>query len=867
MESEAGMENRTPLGTLTPSQQNGENGALDFSKLTPSQFGITPNSFTAFPKDKDKSRVAQLKARRRSTIGVRGSPETNSLICFRAKQAMKTPPRTPPHLLESPLFSGRDSIKQKMAAFQRLMGTDEENTGRSASLMKEGKEEEEEEGARHTQSDADGGSEERENRLAPVTPPQPKRRRRGTPHRGLWEEQIEEEEPLSELTHTPKHEQQVEFKSPKMAPSLGLGLSLGLDSQSQLMSLPMLSKPELIKTGDVEVSSVSKRKRVRFGAPLSPEFFDKTLPPSTPLQKGATPSRPPSSTGRKHSLLKTPQRFEPPLPQPDFSSPVRSAASPVLTTHTYSDGGLDSDEVFLDNQKISFPNMDEEFDNPPVDSKASAEISELTAHHEPLAKDAEITDTAFEEEEEETRLSFAATPDPPAHPPTAEPELNTEQGDRLRPLKTAESSAEAPRSRGRKRKQPAESETTETRRSSRSAAVSAKGKLKTSSAKKRFGTKEVDRSLYGKRDYASKNPLLSPIIESAASSLSSTPTQPRTGENPDSSPAPAPSTKQSKTASSGTTADLVAAAALWRSRFLHQAKNSDSDSNLTDESERSVLTDAPVQSEASVESSVVPAGRRASTGRAGRGRRNSASRRRSWSDPKAKDEREVREQKTEVHQSESHESIQEEDPAGEQSISEKLNRRTERKSEPKTPSGGRQRGRKSARTKNSSVAEEEEEQLEERRGLEKTCQETVESSGSEKEEVEKNDEDGRQTSGHEVEEKNNEDGRQTSGHEVEEKKDEDSNPSLAPLENLEPWQQPDFCIEDVLKPVAKSRGSVRRSLRHRRSMDVLAKGLAWVEHTSPQMITTNQRRRTRGRLSAVSQPPPFPDSEETPTNQ
>ncbi|TUI23009.1 Cell division cycle-associated protein 2 [Bagarius yarrelli] len=97
MESEAGMEeHRTPLGLLTPSQQNGEPAAaLDFSKLTSSQFGITPDSFTAFPKHKDKSRVSQLKARRRSTIGVRGSPETNSLIRFRAKQAMKTPPRTP----------------------------------------------------------------------------------------------------------------------------------------------------------------------------------------------------------------------------------------------------------------------------------------------------------------------------------------------------------------------------------------------------------------------------------------------------------------------------------------------------------------------------------------------------------------------------------------------------------------------------------------------------------------------------------------------------------------------------------------------------------------------------------------------------
>lgn len=107
-------------------------------------------------------------------------------------------------------------------------------------------------------------------------------------------------------------------------------------------------------SGELEISSVSKKKRVHFGAPLSPEFFDKTLPPSTPLQKGATPACPPSSTGRKPSLLKTPQRYEPPLPQPDFGSPGRNGASPVLTTHTYSDGGADCDEVFLHNQKVRF---------------------------------------------------------------------------------------------------------------------------------------------------------------------------------------------------------------------------------------------------------------------------------------------------------------------------------------------------------------------------------------------------------------------------------------------------------------------------------------------------------------------------------
>lgn len=38
-------------------------------------------------------------------------------------------------------------------------------------------------------------------------------------------------------------------------------------------------------------AKMSDRKRISFGPTLSPELFDKTLPPSTPLRKGTTPAR------------------------------------------------------------------------------------------------------------------------------------------------------------------------------------------------------------------------------------------------------------------------------------------------------------------------------------------------------------------------------------------------------------------------------------------------------------------------------------------------------------------------------------------------------------------------------------------------
>lgn len=80
------------------------------------------------------------------------------------------------------------------------------------------------------------------------------------------------------------------------------------------------------------MSSVRK-KMVRFGGPLSPEFFDKNLPPSTPLQKGGTPARVPTpGHGILRSALKTPQRSESKRhqAQPDLSSPTMFGASPTF---------------------------------------------------------------------------------------------------------------------------------------------------------------------------------------------------------------------------------------------------------------------------------------------------------------------------------------------------------------------------------------------------------------------------------------------------------------------------------------------------------------------------------------------------------
>ncbi|XP_075011393.1 proliferation marker protein Ki-67 isoform X2 [Calonectris borealis] len=45
------------------------------------------------------------------------------------------------------------------------------------------------------------------------------------------------------------------------------------------------------KSGDLSLQPLGKRKRVSFGGHLSPELFDKSLPPNSPLKRGAIPAR------------------------------------------------------------------------------------------------------------------------------------------------------------------------------------------------------------------------------------------------------------------------------------------------------------------------------------------------------------------------------------------------------------------------------------------------------------------------------------------------------------------------------------------------------------------------------------------------
>lgn len=548
--------------------------SVNFTEATAAHFGISVQSFipASLPSSnrKEKSRLAQLKARRRSNIGVRGSPETNSLIRFMAQQRMKTPstPHTPEPVRSSP-FQPRvaSMLRQKMASFQSLMGVEESEDVMSKQDSNTG-------GCITTRdylSDGENLEAGKENH-PPSMPLPPNKKRRLGPSQGCEGEIREDSNPTLHfsLKELEKEEASVKPKRLKSNETQALvissfnGSELPVSPDAQLWS-PTEGHQEVVfelqsinqttphdptanspaqPASRFQISSISsllemkptadaissptvkkKKKQVHFGEPLPPELFDKTLPPSTPLQKGGTPARAATPGGalKLRSLLKTPQRVESPSTQPqkELYSPSNFGASPTLSmprSRRMVSTGEDSDEK---NGKIPFPS--EEIEN------EAANAEEFILNTQPLNLDAAFNEESLSQIETECETKALETSSPldiqPPEPlkeeekqPQTDREAAASGRSSNRRGKVTHNTTEAPaRSSSRKRKLPEESEPV--KRSTRTAAKTASGKMKTTTAARRWN-KKVDHSLYGSREYASKTPILSPIRERLSFGLS-----------------------------------------------------------------------------------------------------------------------------------------------------------------------------------------------------------------------------------------------------------------------------------------------------------------------------------------------------------
>ncbi|KAG7262526.1 hypothetical protein CRUP_016816 [Coryphaenoides rupestris] len=499
---------------------------LDFTQLSPSKFGISSKSFAqSLPSSNRKDRAHRV--RRRSTIGARGSPETNALIRFMAQQRAKTPPvalRTPEAAMSSPFLPRVSSaLKEKMAVFQNLMMVDE---GEGCDPV---------DGHKQSDGSLDGDKENcpsptmsKRRRVGPSGPCEAEISGAGSPILQPWS------------TAADPEETSIELQSSREPGPVDVAAQCAVPLPASSSSIPALLEMEPFA---MEAPSTAKKhkKRVRFGGPLSPEFFDKNLPPSTPLQKGTTPRRTqtPGAVPGLRSLLKTPQRGDgwSPLPQLLSLSPSLLGGSPTLT--------FPRQLPERNCEKIAFPSM-EEADSPslmdtgawlaqPLDLNSAFQEESLAESPSGAAATGGPQAEPSLDPQAEPSLDPQAEPslDPqaePCHDPQAAPEepvqpqpvepgadpepaVDTPTSSRP-PRRKARSGAESSSSTApvrvvsRKRKQPQQSEPVK-----RSLCAAAKSASRKTRGRSKWGSKEVDRSLYGSRDYASKGPGLSPITE------------------------------------------------------------------------------------------------------------------------------------------------------------------------------------------------------------------------------------------------------------------------------------------------------------------------------------------------------------------
>ncbi|KAK2118170.1 Cell division cycle-associated protein 2 [Saguinus oedipus] len=95
---------------------------LNFSTVTIEQLGITPKSFVRNSAGKSSSYLKKF--RRCSAVGVRGSPETNHLICFITQQQNIKNGRKSPLAQDSPsqgspaLYRNFNALREQISAFQ-----------------------------------------------------------------------------------------------------------------------------------------------------------------------------------------------------------------------------------------------------------------------------------------------------------------------------------------------------------------------------------------------------------------------------------------------------------------------------------------------------------------------------------------------------------------------------------------------------------------------------------------------------------------------------------------------------------------------------------------------------------------------------
>ncbi|KAJ7417320.1 hypothetical protein BTVI_33338 [Pitangus sulphuratus] len=276
---------------------------VDFAAVTIAEFGIAPESFTERCKGDSPN---PLKLRRRSTIGLRGSPENNTLIRYLAQQRSR---RQKEAFTQISPFKHADvrSLKDKIETFQTSFESLQEAEGETGLI--------------HGEDSQEGGSSQNKVPL------------KKEPNLEQWSEKFMVDNSGADLKENCRENVTMNSKSDPWICSILSPNPAGTQpappkewvygQENPPESLGQKNPPESLETvavgdtlerGHDNTDSLDfrtpKKKKVTFGEVLSPEIFDQTLPANTPLRRGASPGLSSSPAPRPGLTAQPPPRLD-----------------------------------------------------------------------------------------------------------------------------------------------------------------------------------------------------------------------------------------------------------------------------------------------------------------------------------------------------------------------------------------------------------------------------------------------------------------------------------------------------------------------------------------------------------------------------
>ncbi|RLV92970.1 hypothetical protein DV515_00013594 [Chloebia gouldiae] len=248
---------------------------VDFAAVISAEFGITQEGFGARPTGPSPT---SLKFRRRSTIGLRGSPENNTLIRYLAQQRSSRQKEAFSQISPFKPANVR-SLKDKIDAFQASFESLQEAEGEA--------------GPSHLgEPSQQGGSSQNK---APS---------KKEPNLEQWSEKFmlgNSGAALKENLRANGSRSELRICSILSPHRAVTGTDPAAakvwvyEQQNPVKSLDTVGTGDTLETGHETTDSQSfktpKKKKVTFGEVLSPEIFDQSLPANTPLRRGASPGR------------------------------------------------------------------------------------------------------------------------------------------------------------------------------------------------------------------------------------------------------------------------------------------------------------------------------------------------------------------------------------------------------------------------------------------------------------------------------------------------------------------------------------------------------------------------------------------------